>query len=341
MDPGFYESTLRRLAGVAVTATVAMASSACDRPAAPPAPPPPDARAVDAAVRAVEQFLMSDRASDAVAVARRLAEQAPGLMRAHELLGRALLAESLDARTPAGRRRELVVAAADAYRDATAVDPTNAALAHAAGVACDAARLEDRAAGHYEAAHRLDPANPQYALYLGLARARQGRTAEARALLEAADRAMPGAVDPKAALADLLAREERLDEAIATLAEARAIDPGSEGLRLADARLRRRAGRPMEALELLVPLDPPVRRRPGYADEIAESYAALERWREAAEALDEAAVFAPGDADRALRAARMWMRAGDPIKATVWADAASLAGADADAVDEALRMNAP
>jgi predicted Zn-dependent protease len=196
--------------------------------------------------------------------------------------------------------------------------------------------MHDRAAAFYAEAHALEPANAQYALYLGLSRARAGRTDEARALLESAERAMPGSPDPKAALADLAMRAGDLDGALRKVAEARAIDPRSDGLRLADARMRRLAGRPRESLELLMPLDPPVRRQPGFAEELAEANAALGNPRAAAELLEESALAAPADAGRALRVARAWMRAGDPVKAAIWADSAALAGADPADVAGAL-----
>ena len=295
-----------------------------------------DPRKADAAAQAVESYLTGQRIAEAVTVAEKFAAEAPGLMRSQELLGRALVAQAMDEATPVARRDAIMRRAADAYDAATRIDPQNAPLAHAAGVVCDTAGLHDRAADHYAAAHARDPRNAQYALYLALARARQGRTDEARALAEAAEAAMPESPDPKAALADLAVRSNDLDRALAKVREARALDPSSNGLRLADARIRRMAGKPEEALELLVPLDPPVRRAPGYADELAAAYAATGRLREAAQAMEESAVLRPSDAMRALRTAKAWRDAGDPIKSSIWIETATLAGAPADEVAKAL-----
>jgi tetratricopeptide (TPR) repeat protein len=295
-----------------------------------------DPRKADAAAQAVESYLTGQRIAEAVTVAERFAAEAPALMRSQELLGRALVAQAMDEATPAAQRDAIMRRAADAYDAATRIDPRNAPLAHAAGVVCDTAGLHDRAADHYAAAHDRDPRHAQYALYLALARARQGRTDEARKLAEAAEAAMPESPDPKAALADLAVRSDDLDRALAKVREARALDPSSNGLRLAEARILRMAGRPEEALALLVPLDPPVRRAPGYADELAAAYAATGRLREAAQAMEESAVMRPADAMRALRTARAWRDSGDPIKSSIWVETAMLAGAPAEEVAKAL-----
>ena len=333
MDRRFYESrTLRR----AAAALLAGAVAACGEAPADEAAARPDPRQVDAAARAVEAYLAGNRASEAVFVAEKLAAQRPDLLQAHELHARALLTLAMDPDLPPGDRAAVQSRAADAYLRATAIEPTNAALHHAAGVACDTAGRRDEAVRQYEAAHAADPGNAQFALYLGLARARDGRADEARALLLAAERAMPESPDPKAALADLAMRQGDGAAARAKIAEARALAPASVELRLADARMRRLGGAPREALELLLPLDPPVRRDPGVAEELAAAQAALGDFRGAAVTLDESAAAAPNDWRRSLRAASAWMQAGDPVRATISADAAAVAGAPPEAAAQAL-----
>ncbi len=312
-------------------------------PAALPAAPPaahavqPDPKRVDAAVRAVEAYLAADKPSEAMKVAARLAEEAPGLMRAHELNGRALVALALHPDMPQSDRADLLGRAADAYGRAAAIAPSMAALRHAAGVVCDTAGRHADAVAHYEAAHAADPDNAQYTMYLGLARARDGNAAEAIVLLTQAERALPEAPEPKAALADLAMRAGDMETARKKIAEARALAPASNELRLADARMQRMAGMPRESLALLLPLDLPVRQGAGVAEEIAAAYTALGAFREAAVALEESAGAAPNDWKRAIRAARAWMRAGDPVKATVWSEAASLVGAPDEEVRGAMK----
>ena len=305
-------------------------------PSAGASRPTIDPRTADAAAQAIESYLTGQRIAEAVTVAEKFAAEAPGLMRSQELLGRALVAQAMDDATPPAQRDAIMRRAADAYDAATRIEPGNAPLAHAAGVVCDTAGLHDRAADHYASAHERDPRNAQYALYLALSRARQGRADEARALAERAEAAMPESPDPKAALADLAVRAGDLPRALEKVREARALDPSSNGLRLAEARIRRMAGKPEEALELLVPLDPPVRRSPGYADELALAYSAAGRMRDAAQAMEESAVLRPQDAMRALRTAKAWRDAGDPIKSSIWIETATLAGAPADEVAKAL-----
>jgi tetratricopeptide (TPR) repeat protein len=333
MGRRFYE--FARCAAVAAAALCA----ACDRPA-PPAPAAPaatvDARAADAASRAVEGYLAADKPAEALKVAEKFAQEAPGLMRAQELHARALVAVALHPDMTSDDRAAFLGRAADAYGRAAAIDPSNAALRHAAGVVCDTAGRHADAVTHYEAAHRSDAANPQYAMYLGLACARAGRADEARSLLQDAARAIPDSPEPRAALADLSLRAGDLAAARAHIAEARRLDPTSIPYRVADARMHRLADDPRGSLELLMPLDAKVRRDPGVAEEIAAAFTAVGALREAAAILDDSATAAPNDWKRALRAARAWMRAGDPVKATVWSDAAALVGAPAQDVREAM-----
>lgn len=334
MERRFYESrTLRCAAAFALAAALAACGNDDGQDEAAP---PPDAKQVDAAVRAIDAYLAADKPSEATFVAEKLAAEAPGLMRAHEIHGRALVALAMQPDLPTEERAAVFGRAADAYGRATEIDAGNAALHHATGVVCDTAGRHADAVLHYEAAHRLAPGNAQFALYLGLARARDGRTDEAKRLLEDAERAMPEAPDPKAALADLAMRTGDAEGARRKIVEARSLAPASNELRLADARLRRLAGAPRESLELLVPLDAPIRREPGFAEEIAAAHAALGDARTAAAVLDESASAAPNDWKRSLRAATAWMRAGDPVRATICADAAAIAGAPPEAVRAAL-----
>jgi Flp pilus assembly protein TadD len=85
-----------------------------------------------------------------------------------------------------------------------------------------------------------------------------------------------------------------------------------------------------------MPLDAPLRREPGFAEEIAAAHLALGDARTAAAVLDESASAAPNDWKRSLRAATAWMRAGDPVRATICADAAAVAGAPPEAVRAAI-----
>ena len=291
---------------------------------------------MDAATRAVEGYLAADKPAEALKVADKLAREAPGLMRAQELHARALVAVALHPDMATDDRAVFLGRAADAYARAAAIDPGNAALHHAAGVVCDTAGRHPDAVVHYEAAHRADPANPQFTMYLGMARARDGRNDEARALLGESAKALPDNAEPRAALADLALRAGDLAEARRQIAEARRLEPTSLSYRVADARMHRLADDPRGSLELLMPLDAKVRRDAGVAEEIAAAFTAVGALREAAAVLEDSAGAAPNDWKRALRAARAWMRAGDPVKATVWADAAALVGAPAQDVREAM-----
>jgi tetratricopeptide (TPR) repeat protein len=338
MDTRFYErGSLRRGASCVLCAVLSFMPAGCGPAEQPPAKAAgPDSKQIDAAMRAIEAYMAADKPSEAVFVAEKLAEDAPGLMRAHEIHGRALVALAMRPDLPTEDRAAVFARAADAYMRAAALAPTNGPLQHATGVVCDTAGRHADAVRAYEAAHADEPGNAQFALYLGMARARDGRMDDARALIEEAERAMPESSDPKAALADLAMRSGDTARARAKIAEARALSPTSNELRVADARMRRMSGAPGESLELLLALDAPLRRESACAEEIAAAYTAMGKLREAAATLDESASARPNDWKRALRAAAAWMRAGDPVKATIAAEAAGLAGAPPSEVREAL-----
>jgi tetratricopeptide (TPR) repeat protein len=131
----------------------------------------PDSRQIDAAMRAIEAYMAADKPSEAGFVAEKLAADVPGLMRAHEIHGRALVALAMRPDLPSEDRAAVFARAADAYMRAAALAPTNGPLQHATGVVCDTAGRHEDAVRAYEAAHADEPTNAQFALYLGMARA--------------------------------------------------------------------------------------------------------------------------------------------------------------------------
>ncbi len=306
-----------------------VAAGGC-RDAAPPpahaeARPAPSARAVETALRSVEQYLAAARTREALQVAARLAQEAPDQMRVQEAHARALVALAFDPETAPEERARLMEDAAAAYDRAAALDPGNAALHHAAGMASSTAGRQEAALEHFERAAHLEPANAQFQLYLGLALARAGDFARARAALESAAGRAPASPDPHAALADLAVREGDLPAARRSIATARSLDPAALPLRLADARIRRLARHPEEALDLLLALDPPQRLDPAVAEEIALAHRAMGDYRAAAIVLEHSAEAAPSDGRRAERCSEAWQLAGDPVKAKVWLERAAVA----------------
>ncbi|MFO0782660.1 MAG: tetratricopeptide repeat protein [Phycisphaerales bacterium] len=306
---------------------LALAAAGCGKPAAPPAQPPVSAQVVDTAIQSAESYLAAQKPREAVQVAARLAQEAPTLMRVHEIHARALVALALDRETTPADRQAFLGQAADAYDRAAALDSTNAALQHAAGVVSDTAGRAAAARAHYQAAHEAEPGNAQYLLYLGSAVARAGDLDGALPLLQQAAKASPSSPDPRAALADLYVRRGDLQAARAAIQEARRLAPGSLELRLADARMRRLDKHPEETLDLLMALDPPVQAQPGVAEELALAHLALGDVLRAAQALEASAHAAPDDWRRARRASQAWLQAGDPVRAEMWERAAQGAGA--------------
>lgn len=302
---------------------------ACEKPPAPPSKAPPSPAAINAALQSAESYLAADKPQDAVQVATRLASEAPHLMRVHELLGRALVAQAMH--VPAHAQQPWWDQAADAYRRAAALEPTLAGLQHATGVVCTTAGQHEAARTYYQAAFDLEPQNPQYVLYLGISYAQEEHFDRAAELIGMAEQLAPDQSEIKAALADLAVRRQDLAAARRHIADARALAPDSLPLRLADARIRRLDKHPEEALDLLLALDDHVQCEWGVAEEIALAHTALGDYATAARAMELSANAAPEDWRRAIGCAQAWQRAGNLSRAEGWLQAAYAAGAPEEA----------
>ncbi|MCL4209204.1 MAG: tetratricopeptide repeat protein [Phycisphaeraceae bacterium] len=216
-----------------------------------------------------------------------LVTKAPGLSRAHELLGKAAFHQAAKAEQGGDEHeaRRLYAAAADHYDEAVRLDAMSAGLACSAGeIAIRAGRVE-RAIEHLRAAGRLDPADPrapmlEASMLLTLRRIPEARTAIDRAF----------ALDPDepyilATLAAVLAEEGDQPAALRTIRQARGLAPASlqTAFRALEAKFLRQSGEPAKALELLLPLSPAVQQEESVTTEIAAAYAALGQPDRAAE----------------------------------------------------------
>lgn len=300
---------------------------ACDKPAPPAQAAGPKAKAIEAAVQSVESYIAARRPREALQVAERLTATIPDSMRVHELHARTLVAVALDSSTAAEAQHDWWQLAADAYDRAVKLEPDNAGLLHAAGVANSSAGRHEAARDHYAAARKLDMTSAQYALYLGMAHASLNQLDDAQAMLREAQLLAPNSPDPKAALADLAVRRSDFAAARTHISQARALAPELLPLRLADARIRRLDKHPEEALDLLMALDLPVQCEPGVAEELALAHTAMGDFNAAAHALEASAGAKPDDWRRSLRCSEAWQRASDAVKAQIWMQRAMEAGA--------------
>jgi len=321
--------------GGASPATGASSASASEGAA-----PRTSQRELDEARAAAEQYLTTGRPAEAVVIARRLVEASPRGVAEHELLARALLAAViLDGDDgPTGATR---AAAAHAYREAAALDPTNAPLQHAAGVALDQSGQLDEAVAHYHRAMAIDPSNPQYPLYIAMALRRLDRVDEALAMLDVARQLAPDEALVETVRADALLAAGNPEAALAAAQRARTLAPGDLQARVAEARALRRLERAQESAELLAALPHGARAIEAVAQELAESLLAIGRSEAAARAWELSLNTDPRRWRSAAGAADAWIAAGDLIRAEAHLDLArALAPRESRVVEVQARFDA-
>ena len=265
---------------------------------------------------------------DAEAVALKLVDRAPQEWAGHELLGRVRAARALkaaavgDEATAAALRLDALAS----YQQASSMRPADAALHQARGLALLAAGRSDEAGQAFAEAGRLDPRNAQYPLFEAQVHLGAGRTEPARAALRRVLELNPEEALAHASLAECLRQEGDLDGALAAVRAARRLDPTSLSCRVLEARLLRLAGRPREGLELLLAAGEPRWSDPMAVEEVALGWTALGEGPRAAAAWEACHRHHPGHVEALRRAAEAWRSAGDPVRAKVLEDEASLRG---------------
>jgi tetratricopeptide (TPR) repeat protein len=306
----------------------------CDRPT-----PPRQAQVdVPASAAAIETYLREGLPDEAMRVADRLREVEPGSALAAELQARALLmAATHDAERgldPLPRRRQ----ALDRYAEACEMAPREAGLWRSQGVAADMAGDAPRAIRCYQTAAELDPSSMQDRLLLGLAHLRRRDFEEARRALEDAKRLAPDSPWPVSAQASLRAELGAFDEAIALARSAVTMAPTESGLAVNLGKVLRQSGAPGQAIDVLMALAPEQRLQRGATEELALSLIDLERIADAARAWNDFALASPDDALAAAEAGRLWLRAGDRVRARACVDLARVAQPEGTIANELQRL---
>lgn len=282
-----------------------------------------------------EKALDDGRIDDAVRVASYLAERSPD-GQSLELLARVQLAKASNTRGP-----EATVArqaAADAYRRAADLEPSNAGLQDAAGMVVDSTGAVEAALPYYDRAVALQPSSPMFLLHRGNARLRSGdragALADAAALLAAA---------PREPWAHALAAECALpgpegggdaSKAIEEAKAAQQLAPSEVGFRLLHAKALRLAGRPHESVELLTALEERDRAGQAVAAELALGWMAMDRPDKAGEAWELVLRAKSDDLRAALEAGKARLKAGDRMRAGMWLDRAKAIAPESPEVAE-------
>jgi predicted Zn-dependent protease len=307
------------------------------------------AAAIDAALAAAEQYLDGGDLASAETILVKLIEQAPDDYRAHELYGRVLFLQGVQAprRGNGDTSTGLFEKAYRHYRAsveaAGELEPIVAAgLNQSAGEIASAAGLPDRAVEHFRAAGRLDPTTPKHPLYEAQMLLQLERPAEARTALERALTLDPDEAYAHASLALVALREGDEASAVRHVQEAREIDPDNLGIRIQEARIRRQCDQPRHALELLLALDERHRTQEAVTAEIAACYVILGQPLDAARAWELRYRRHPRQPTAwraAVRAGEAHLAAGRADDARWWCRQAQLAApgeAEVRALQEAL-----
>jgi tetratricopeptide (TPR) repeat protein len=212
------------------------------------------------------------------------------------------------------------------YEKALAIGPRDPAIEFAAGLVANTAGMTERALEHFAQASLQEPKNAGYALNLGMIQRKTGDTEAARATLLRAANLDPQNAYAWGTLADMALAENKIEIALQHVARARAIQPESRDWRLIEARAQKRKGDPERALMILLPMDLAQRREAPVARLIAECFGMLQRPRDAAAALAEAANADTTSAELAREAAECYDRAGDKTRALDFAKRAQMLG---------------
>jgi len=317
-------------------------STAAD--AAPTAPTrraePGDVAQIETMRDSVERLLDGDRPLDALAIARPLVELAPDDWTAHELHGRAATGTAIVERRARGRTPvadERHREAAESYDRAAQLAAEQAPhavapLLRTAGLMLDAVDDLDGAVARYERAALADPIDPQSPLFAAQAHLRQNDLARAKVLI---DRVL--ALEPEepwgwATRAEIERLSGESATALASMRTARRLDPANHVLRLREARLLRLLDRAEDGLTLLMALPEADRTAHAFVEEIAMSWRAVGEPARGAEAWERLAAREPHEWRHGLQASRLWLEAGDPVRAGAALEPALLAAPDDDAV---------
>ncbi|MFO0861712.1 MAG: tetratricopeptide repeat protein [Phycisphaerales bacterium] len=257
-----------------------------------------DSRKVDEILDSVDKLLRQGKAAEAEAVVRGALEQFAADQRLHVAMAELLLG------------KDELAGAYESYLRALAAGDRDAKLEFQAGTVASMLGKNDRAIEHYGAAQTADPSNAEYPLYLGQVQLQLNKLNEARANLVRAGSLNPEDARVWGSLAEIALRENKLDAAAQQIEKARKLQPRVTLWRAIDARINLRAGKPEQAVELLVALEPAEKTQEFYARVLADALSAARRDADAAEILANASDAAPKNANLAFDAAVRAKRAG-------------------------------
>ncbi|MHC4082522.1 MAG: tetratricopeptide repeat protein [Planctomycetota bacterium] len=315
---------------------------------------PSGSPAIDAALAAAEQYLDGNDLASAETILVKLLDRSPGDYRAHELYGRVLFLEGVQA-PQTGNAESSGPLFEKAYRHYRAaveaageVDPMVAAgLNQSAGEIASAAGLPDRAVEHFQAAGRLDATAPKHPLYEAQMLIQLERRAEARRALERVLALDPDEAYAHASLAAVALQDGDRASAVRHVQEAREIAPENLGIRIQEARIRRQCDQPRHALELLLALSERHQTEEAVTAEIAACYMALGQPLDAAKAWEHRYrrhSRHPTAWRAAAKAGEAYLAAGRQQDAQWWCRQAQLAApdeAEVKALEQALESPQP
>lgn len=206
-----------------------------------------------------------------------------------------------------------------AFQQAIASGASDPATHFAAGTIASKTNRTDRAIEHYNQAQIGDPLNPAYPLFLAQVQIRSGLLEEAKASLLRSVHLDPDEPRAWGTLGELFLNENKSDLALKHLREARSLDPDFTRWRLGEAKALKRLGRPEEALDLILALDPARRRDDATLRLLGECFGMLRDPAAAAAVYADASDAEPANPALAYESALWFERAGDFPRAAAFA----------------------
>jgi tetratricopeptide (TPR) repeat protein len=294
--------------------------------------------AIEASLKAAEEYFQVDDLPRAEAILLRLIERAPAEAHAYEMHAQVLLARSVRARAQGDHDASAALAeqAYERYLKVIEHSTPSSGLHHSAGDVAQLAGKNDEALAQYREAMRLDPAQSRHAIFAAQLLGQAQKLDEAEAILRQALVLDDDEPLIHASLANIALQREQFDEALEHIREARAIRPGDVSFRVIEAMIHRRGGRPGRAVELLIGLSTPQRAQRSVASEMAASYSMLGEHSAAAEAWMRCFRARPDDAQAwhaAIGAAEELLKAGNRHDANLWVEQAKVSAALRGAAD--------
>lgn len=290
------------------------------------------AESVEAGLEAAATYTRDKQFDEATAILARLVDRAPSdqtvrIAYAQALLGQRKFTEAYGQYEAAISLRGMPTKRPSENEvSSIARDPSGAALHFEAGTCANTAGKVDRAIEHYWMAQTLDNTEERYPLFLGMMQLKVGDDAAATASLIRAAKLKPDLAEAWGTLAEIALKKNQLGLAAQHLEKATKLQPEVARWRLVQARIFNREGKPEQAANIVLALDPATRMEPSVLALMSETYGLLGNAADGATMWADAAKIRPNDGETLYQAAVWARRAKRDEQAKAFAKTAAMLG---------------